>query len=83
MIGYKFMLMRMDGNRDGTDRKTVAMAMHMVEVMYAPSNDLTLMAMFPYLQLSMDHVTRKGLTFTTESQGIGDISRMAGRGRNR
>ena len=88
MIGYKFMFMRMNGNRDGTDRKTVSdvlqdfpvaptdmtMAMHMVEVMYAPSNDLTLMAMFPFLQLSMDHVTRSGLAFTTESQGIGDVS---------
>ena len=88
MIGYKFMFMRMDGNRNGTDRKTVGdvlqdfpiaptdmnMAMHMVEVMYAPSNDLTLMAMFPYFQLSMDHVTRKGVLFTTESQGIGDVS---------
>ena len=56
MIGYKFMFMRMEGNRDGTDRKTAGevlqdfpvtptdmnMAMHMVEVMYAPSNDLTL-----------------------------------------
>ena len=88
MIGYKFMFMRMNGNRDGTDGKTVGdvlqdfpiaptdmtMAMHMVEVMYAPSNDLTLMAMFPYLRLSMDHVTRSGLAFTTESQGIGDVS---------
>ncbi len=72
MIGYKFMFMRMQGNRDGTDRRTAGdvlqdfpvtptemnMAMHMFEVMYTPWNDLTLMAMFPYLDLSMDHLTR-------------------------
>ena len=91
MIGYKFMFMRMDGNRDGPDRRTASevlqdfpvtptdmnMAMHMIEVMYAPSNDLTLMAMFPFLQLSMDHLTRTGVQFTTESQGIGDVSLSA------
>ena len=88
MIGYKFKLMRMEGNRDGTNRRTAGevlqdfpvtptemnMAMHMFEVMYSPSNDLTLMAMFPYLDISMDHLTRSGVQFTTETQGIGDIS---------
>ena len=91
MIGYKFMFMKMDGNRDGTDRKTESdvlqtfpvtpvnmnMGMHMVDVMYAPSDDLTLMAMFPFVQLSMDHVTRMGVQFTTEAQGIGDVSLSA------
>ena len=88
MIGYRFMFMRMQGNRDGTTRQTAGevlqnfpvtptemnMAMHMFEVMYSPSNDLTLMAMFPYLQLSMNHLTRSGIQFTTETQGIADIS---------
>ena len=88
MIGYRFMFMSMQGNRDGTTRQTagdvlqnfpvtpteMTKAAHMFEVMYSPSNDLTLMAMFPYLRLSMDHLTRSGVQFTTESQGIGDIS---------
>lgn len=88
MIGYKFMSMKMQGNRDGTNRLTAAdvlqdfpvtptdmnMAMHMIEVMYSPWNDLTLMAMFPYLDISMDHLTRSGVQFTTETQGISDIS---------
>ena len=53
MIGYRFMFMRMQGNRDGTTRQTAGevlqnfpvtptemnMAMHMFEVMYSPSND--------------------------------------------
>ena len=88
MIGYRFMFMRMQGNRDGTSRQSsgdvlqnfpvtpteMNMAMHMFEVMYVPSRDLTLMAMFPYLRLSMDHLTRSGVQFTTESQGLADIS---------
>ena len=88
MIGYRFMFMRMQGNRDGTSRQSsgdvlqnfpvtpteMNMAMHMFEVMYSPSSDLTLMAMFPYLRLSMDHLTRSGIQFTTESQGLADIS---------
>ncbi len=88
MIGYKLMFMRMDGNRDGTEGisdddvladfpvtpTNMDMAMHMVEVMYAPSDDLTLMAMVPFVSLSMDHLTRTSVRFTTDSRGIGDIT---------
>ncbi len=91
MIGYKFMFMRMDGNRDGTAQLTadqvlldfpvtptdMNMGMHMLEVMYAPSDELTLMAMLPVNQISMDHVTRSGVEFTTDSQGIGDVALSA------
>ncbi|MCZ6872571.1 MAG: transporter [bacterium] len=91
MFAYKFMFMRMNGNRDGTDSVSdeevldpggfnfrvtptdMNMEMHMGMVMYAPSDDLTLMAMLPYTRLSMDHVTRKGVRFTTKSEGIGDL----------
>ena len=87
MIGYEFMFMSMDGNRDGTGRlspddvladfpvtpTTMDMQMHMIHVMYAPSNDWTLMVMVPYLRLSMDHVMRSGVEFTTKSAGIGDV----------
>lgn len=53
------------------------MEMHMLGVMYAFSDDLTVMAMIPYLQNSMDHVTAMGGAFTTESSGVGDISLSA------
>ena len=91
MIGYRYMLMSMDGNRDGTDGIStdgvlqdfvvtpteMTMQMHMVEVMYAPTDAVTLMAMLPYLRLSMDHLTRMGMRFTTESAGMGDVSVQA------
>ena len=48
------------------------MRMHMLGVMYAVSDRLTLMGMASYVSQSMDHVTRMGGMFTTESQGIGD-----------
>lgn len=57
----------------------MSMDMHMFGLMYAPSDDLTLMAMLPYLENEMDHVTFQGAsgtnrlgTFTTKSSGIGD-----------
>ncbi len=36
------------------------MEMHMLGVMYAPSDDVTLMAMVPFVRLDMDHRTRTG-----------------------
>ncbi len=56
----------------------MTMTMHMLGVMYAPSNRLTLMAMAPYLSsLDMDHVTAAGGAFETSSSGLGDISLAA------
>ncbi len=46
--------------------------MHMLGVMYAPTNRLTLMAMFNYLAYDMTLRTRMGVDFTTASQGLGD-----------
>ncbi|MGF1482968.1 MAG: transporter [Opitutales bacterium] len=87
MLSYRYMFMEMDGLRDGTDTLTPAqvltqfpvtpvrmtMQMHMVGLMYAPTDRLTLMAMLPYRILEMDHVTGMGGFFTTESEGIGDL----------
>jgi hypothetical protein len=92
MLGYRYMTMDMNGNRDGTSKqreqdvfdegfmvapKKMSMDMHMFSAMYAPSDDLTLMGMLPYSEISMDLVTRMGSTFTTESAGFGDL-RLAG-----
>ena len=87
MFSYRTMHMDMDGNRDNRSRvsKTevltdfvvaptrMTMDMQMFGVMYAPNNVLTLTAMFPYIELKMDHVNRMGNSFTTKSSGLGDI----------
>lgn len=91
MFSYRYRFMDMDGNREGTDNLSDAevlqqfpvtpvrmtMQMHALGVMYAPSNDLTLMAMVPYVSKEMDHVTRGGVRFTTNSEGFGDIKLTA------
>ena len=91
MIRARYMLMDMAGNRDGTASVGEAevlqdfmiaptrmrMHMEMLEVMYAPSDELTLMLMVPLRQVSMDHVTRMGTRFTTSANGIGDLTLMA------
>jgi len=51
----------------------MTMDMHMLGIMYAPTGNLTLMAMAPYIENSMDHRTRMGTKFTTGSDGIGDV----------
>ncbi len=88
MTSYRYMRMSMKGNRDGSARKSSAdvlrnfpvtptsmdMEMHMFGVMYAPTDQLTLTAMVPFLRLDMNHKTRMGAKFTTRSKGIGDIA---------
>ena len=78
----------MAGNVDGTQRLTsqdvlddymvsplaMTMEMHMVDLMYAPSDAITLMAMVPYQRVAMDHTTRMGTEFTAEANGVGDLS---------
>lgn len=53
--------------------------MHMIGVMYAPNDQVTLMAMINYLEKEMDHVTYAGGMgttelgrFTTRTSGLGD-----------
>jgi len=89
MLGYSFMTMWMEGNRDGDARVGVDdvlaefpvaptdMDMHMLHLMWAPTARLTLMAMIPYVRLSMDHETRSGRKFTTRADGLGDVSAKA------
>lgn len=91
MVGYRFMHMGMQGNLSGDNQISTAdilkdykvaptsmtMDMHMASVMYAPTDDLTLMAMMPYTRIAMEHVTRSGKQFTTKSEGIGDLKIMA------
>jgi hypothetical protein len=87
MLSYRFAHMQMGGNRDGRDRLSTSevlgqgyaatptdmeMQMHMLGVMFAPTDWLTLMTMVPFVELSMDHVTGMG-AFETKASNIGDI----------
>jgi hypothetical protein len=53
------------------------MEMHMFGLMYAPADWLTLMAMVPVVNLSMEHETATGVKFTTTSNGVGDLKATA------
>ncbi len=63
---------------------TMTTDMHMFGLMYAPSNRITLMAMVPYLEKSMQHLTFAGGVgttrlgnFTSHTSGLGDIKLSA------
>jgi hypothetical protein len=91
MLSYRYARMRMDGNRDGTDRLSASEVlrsfpvaptdmdteMHVFGVMWAPLDRVTLMAMLPYVRKTMDHRTRAGGRFTTRSDGLGDLKLTA------
>jgi len=91
MFGYEFMFMDMDGHLSGTRDVSEAEILrqfpsastgmtveeHMLEIMYAPTNKLTLMAMLPIKHIEMDMVLRDGFHFTEHSQGISDLQIMA------
>ena len=88
MISLNAMHMSMGGNHDGSAEISTAAIlidfmvapthmdtdMFMLGAMYAPSDTLTLMAMLPYFDKFMEHVNRRGLKFSTRSQGVGDLS---------
>ena len=90
MAGYRYMYMEMGHNQDGTrdvspsevlksypvTHTSMSMEMHMVEMMYAPSDKLTFMAMIPYKEDTMNHLTRTGERTTAYSSGLGDLSFM-------
>lgn len=65
--GYGFMVTPLE----------MPMQMHMFGLMFAPADNLTLVGMLPVEVISMDHVTRAGMEFRTESSGIGDF-KLAG-----
>ena len=87
MVSYRFKTMRMSGSLNGSSRVSdqqilqafpvtptdMTMNAHMFGLMYAPSDDVTLMFTAPYLDKSMGHITRAGSQFTTNSSGFGDF----------
>ncbi|MCI5050434.1 MAG: transporter [Rickettsiales bacterium] len=86
MTSYRYGQMRMDGNRSGTSDVSVSdvhanfmvaptemtMEMHMFGLMYGWSDNFTIMGMLPYVEKEMEHRTRMGMNFTTETKGLGD-----------
>lgn len=90
MLGVRYMSVHMVGNRDGSRDVSVddvlknypvahtdmTMGMTMFDLMYAPSDSATLMAMLPYKDMSMNHVNREGVHYATYSSGFGDLSLM-------
>jgi len=91
MLSYRYMFMAMDGSRDGDSRMgdggvradgfmvvptDMDMEMHMFGIMYAPTDDLTLMFMLPYVRNTMNHkggVPLGAMKFSTASEGPGDM----------
>ncbi len=88
MIGYKYKSSTTRGMRDGDSRVSNAsvmaaygeipanmeMGMHMAEVMYGITDDLTLMVMPQYMQMRMLHMSSHGggHSHTHEVEGFGD-----------
>lgn len=91
MLSYRYMTMQMsdnymDDNRISAEQVLnnymmtpldMQMQMHMLGLMYAPTDDITLMAMVNYLSSDMDLLTRMGMNFSTSSSGLSDISLSA------
>lgn len=103
MLSYRYMFMHMDGHRAGTRRLSsqdvyargfgsaateMDMEMHMLGMMYAPSDRLTLMAMANYVRKDMTmkmnphmmggggHMMHGG-SHSHSSEGIGDVTLTA------
>lgn len=88
MVGYQYMQQNwvghLEGSRRVSDREVLSkfplthermrMDMHMLMFMYGDNDDLTYMVMVPYMEMDMPHLSRTGSTFTTRSEGLGDIS---------
>jgi len=91
MVGYQYMISHWKGHQNGTDtlsdqevlaqfpvtHERMTMHMHMLMFMYGNTDELTLMAMVPWMEMDMPHLTRQNTTFTTRAQGLGDIQLSA------
>jgi len=97
MVSYRYMHMDMGGMRNGTDRvssndvfaggytvspESMTMDMHMLGLMYAPTDKLTLMLMSNSTEMEMDHrvspmaagmINNGRSKFTTKTSGISDV----------
>lgn len=88
MFSFRSMIMNMEDVLSGTENvgnnivhqkymvapEKMKMEMKMLGIMYAFSDELTLMLMSNYSSISMDLISRMNASFTTESDGFGDLS---------
>src|SRR5437763_2100100 len=86
MISKEYSLMGDFGNLEGYREVTFHLILQMFRttlisntmsedmpmLMHAPSDNLTLMAMVPYIHNFMDHVRRNGTRFLGQTSGTGD-----------
>lgn len=91
MVSYRFKMMKMEGSLNGSSSVSdqqvlnrfmvtpteMTMTGHMLGLMHAPTDDVTVMVMLPFMNKSMKHLTRRGGRFTTNSSGLGDIKGSA------
>lgn len=87
MVGYQYMFEKLDGMLDGmravsqtdvlkrfdTTPTDMTMRTHMGMIMYSPTDRSALMAMLPYVEMSMGEFHRDGTRSNERSQGIGDL----------
>jgi len=91
MASYRYMIMDMQQNYDGDSRisdaaaragymmvaQDMQMQMHMLGVMYAPTDKLTLMLMSNYKDMSMTMANPAGVQSVMKSSGWGDVTLSA------
>ena len=91
MASYRYMFMHMQQNYDGDSKISdnaarsgymmaptdMDMQMHMLGLMYAPSDKLTMMLMSNYQEKSMTMINMMGVKSSMESSGWGDTSLTA------
>lgn len=91
MFSYKYMPMWMKGSLQDSDAiaesaifqnymaapQDMQMNMHMLGSMFAPSENVTLVAMVNYISNTMALKTKMGMGFTTQSKGFGDLTLAA------
>lgn len=91
MASYRYMFMSMEENYDGDSTISddaaranyaatptdMEMQKHMLSLMYAPTDKLTLMLMTNYSENTMKVVTRNGQVTNTETSGWGDTKLSA------
>lgn len=87
MVGYQYQQQKWKGHLNGTSKvsdeevlrqfpithESMTMHMHMLMFMHGNTDELTLMAMVPFMEMDMPHRTRENTAFTTRARGLGDV----------
>jgi hypothetical protein len=85
--GYRYIYTRFEDYTDGSRSLSTADVLaqypvvpneikqcaHVLEITYEATEDMSIVALFPYIRQSTKHVRRTGDPFTIDSSGVGDI----------